>query len=107
MRQIKDIDERRTAAYQMLTQHANETQADLRNTFDNFGVEYTPYYLVNAMEVRGGTLVRLYLSTRPEVDRVIPSPRLRPADPSRILAAGGGESAPTGVQWNVSHDRRR
>ncbi len=43
------------------------------------GVEYTPYYLVNAIEVRGGTLVRLYLSTRPEVDRVIPSPRLRPA----------------------------
>ncbi len=102
VRQIKDIDERRTAAYQMLTQKANETQAGLRNTFDTFGVKYTPYYLVNALEVRGGTLVRLYLSARPEVDRVIPSPRLRPATPGGSLAASGGQSAPTGVQWNVS-----
>jgi subtilisin family serine protease len=102
VRQITDVAARRTAAYQMLTKHANETQAALRQTFDTFGVEYTPYYLVNALEVRGGTLVRLYLSTRPEVDRVIPSPRLRPGEPGAALPASGGESAPSGVQWNVS-----
>ncbi len=104
IRQITDIDERRMAAYQMLVQYANETQATLRNTFDNFGVEYTPYYLVNALEVRGGTLVRLYLSTRPEVERVIPSPRLRPVDQeeSSALAPTGFQTPPTGVQWNVS-----
>ena len=104
IRQITDIDERRAAAYQMLVQHANETQATLRNTFDNFGVEYTPYYLVNAIEVRGGTLVRLYLSTRPEVDRVIPSPRLRPVDQDEAFTIPLTESdlAPAGVQWNVS-----
>jgi subtilisin family serine protease len=102
VRQIQDIDERRTAAYQMLTKKANETQAELRNTFDRFGVKSTPYYLVNAMEVRGGALIRFYLSTRPEVDRVIPSPRLRPAAPSGALAGSGGQSAPTGIQWNVS-----
>ncbi len=104
IRQITDIDERRMAAYQMLVQHANETQADLRNTFDDLGVEYTPYYLVNAVEVRGGTFVRLYLSTLPEVDRVIPSPRLRPVDQAEdsAFAAPGVESAPSSVQWNVS-----
>jgi subtilisin family serine protease len=100
--QIRDIDERRTAAYQTLTAHANQTQAALRQTFDAFGVEYTPYYLVNAMEVQGGTLVRLYLLTRPEVDRVIPSPRLRPAEPVAALALSGvAEEAPIDVQWNV------
>lgn len=102
VRQIQDIDERRTAAYHMLTKKANETQAGLRNTFERFGVKYTPYYLVNAMEVRGGTLVRFYLLSQPEVDRVIPSPRLRPAAPSVGLAGSVGQSAPTGVQWNVS-----
>jgi subtilisin family serine protease len=103
IRQIDDIHERRTAAYQMLVQLANETQAGLRTTFDNFGVDYTPYYLVNAMEVRGGTLVRLYLSTRLEVDRVIPSPRLRPVSSDESLAVmTGAEPAPTGVQWNLS-----
>jgi len=100
--QIEDIDERRTAAYQMLTEHANETQAGLRNAFDRVGVDYTPYYLVNSMEVRGGTLVRLFLSTRPEVDRVIPSPRLRPAPQNAALSMSGGASAPGGVQWNVT-----
>jgi subtilisin family serine protease len=102
VRQIQDIKQRRMAAYQMLTKKANETQAELRKTFDTFDVKYTPYYLVNAMEVRGGTLVRLYLLTRPEVDRVIPSPRLRPGGPEPSLPPSGGNSPPPGVQWNVS-----
>lgn len=102
IRQISDIRERRTAAYQTLTKRANETQAVLRKTFDEFGIKYTPYYLVNAMEVRGGTLVRLYLLTRPEVDRVIPSPRLRPGGPEPSLPSSGGDTPPSGVQWNVT-----
>ena len=104
IRRIGDIDERRAAAYQMLVQLANESQAGLLSTFDNFGVEYTPYYLVNAIEVRGGTLVRLYLSARPEVDRVIPSPRLRPVSTGNTatLTPAGFQSPPTDVQWNVS-----
>ncbi|HKJ38927.1 MAG TPA: S8 family serine peptidase, partial [Anaerolineales bacterium] len=101
--QIQNIDERRTEAYKELTQLADETQADLRETFDSLGIDYTPYYLANAMEVRGGTLIRLYLLTRPEVDRVIPSPRLRPAEPVEALAmAGFAEDAPREVQWNIS-----
>ena len=100
--QIQDIDERRTVAYQTLTAHANETQADLRNMLDSVGVEYTPYYLVNAIEVRGGTLVRLFLSTRPEVDRVISSPRLRPAPQDESPAVNISDFTPTGVQWNVT-----
>jgi subtilisin family serine protease len=104
VRQIQNIDERRTEAYRELTQLANETQSGLRDTFDTFGVEYTPYYLVNALEVRGGTLIRLYLLTRPEVDRVIPSPRLRPAQPVEAMSLSNlfGQGAPGGVQWNVS-----
>jgi subtilisin family serine protease len=100
--QIEDIDERRTAAYQMLTRHANETQTELRNTLDRLGVEYTPYYLVNALEVHGGIFLRVFLSIRADVDRVIPSPRLRPADPAEASATSGGASAPTEVQWNVT-----
>jgi len=103
VRQIEDIDARRAAAYQTLTDHANATQAELRKTFDALGLEYTPYYLVNALEVRGGTLVRLCLLTRPEVDRVIPSQRLRPAQQVKALALNNlfTEPAPSGVQWNV------
>ncbi|MBC7877254.1 MAG: S8 family serine peptidase [Anaerolineales bacterium] len=98
---IEDRDERLTAAYEQLTEHANETQADLRNFFDKVGVEYTPYYLENAIEVRGGTLVRFYLMTRSEVDRVIPSPRLR-AVPADEPSLGYITEASDEVQWNIS-----
>lgn len=102
VRKIKDIDERRTEAYELLTQYANESQAGLRDTLDGSGVVYTPYYLVNALEVQGGMFVRLYLAARPEVDRVIPSPRLRPVHQGDSLAVmEGGDAAPTDVQWNV------
>ena len=101
--QSQDIDERRTEAYQELTKLADDTQSDLRSTFDSLGVGYTPYYLVNAMEVRGGILMQLYLQTRPEVDRVLPSPRLRPAQPVEALAIPSfAANAPNEVQWNVS-----
>ncbi len=104
VRQVEDIDARRSAAYEMLVKQANISQSGLRSTFDTVGVEYMPYYLVNAMEVRGGTLVRLFLLTRPEVDRVIPSPRLRPAQANEAMSLSNlfGQGAPSGVQWNVT-----
>ena len=104
IRQIEDIDARRTAAYETLTQHTNQVQAELRKTFDSVGITYTSYYLVNAMEVRGGTLVRLYLLTRSEVDRVIPSPRLRPGEEGGGLSMAdmsSGNLKPEGILWNV------
>jgi len=99
---IKDRDERLHVTYEKLTEHANETQADLRKFFDATGVKYTPYYLENAMEVRGGTLMRLYLMTRSEVDRVLPSPRLR-AVPEDSPALGDQPAPPKGyIGWNIS-----
>lgn len=59
--QIKDREERLTAAYTRSTADSNTSQAEIRKVFDAVGVEYTPYYLENAMEVQGGTLVRLFL----------------------------------------------
>lgn len=98
---LADRDERLTAAYEQLTAQAGESQAEIRSTLDRFGVEYTPYYLVNAIEVRGGMLVRLYMLTRPEVDRVIPSPRLRPIPPDSPHR--GSEPSVSGEpQWNIN-----
>jgi subtilisin family serine protease len=97
---IKDRDTRLTEAYTRLTAHANTTQADLRETLDTFRIGYTPYYLVNALEVEGGTLVRLYLLTRPEVDRVIPSPRLRPV-PAAGISPGEFTSVDENPGWNI------
>ncbi|MCB8944276.1 MAG: S8 family serine peptidase [Ardenticatenaceae bacterium] len=99
---IADYDQRRQFVYDTLTSHAQTTQADLRQSLDNLGLTYTPYYLVNALEVRGGLLVRLWLATRPDVDRVMPSPVLRPISEDAELPSLP-EPAPSSPQWNLTN----
>lgn len=99
---MADYDGRRQFVYDTLTHHANETQADLRGSLDRWSVDYTPYYLVNAIEVRGGLLHRLWLSTRPEVDRIIPSPVLRPTHSDLGIPTELG-AAPSAPQWNLTN----
>lgn len=98
---IKDRDARLAYAYEQLTEHAGSSQAELRTIFDRIGVKYMPYYLQNSMEVQGGTLMRLFLMTRHEVERIIPSPRLRAA-PDDEPVSGPFSEVPGGVQWNIS-----
>ncbi len=99
--QIQDRNQRLAYVYKTLTDHANQTQADLRQTLDRFGIHYTPYYLVNGMEVDGGALVRLYLMNRPEVDRVIPSPRLRAIPQLAAPMTGPYTSVQQNPGWNI------
>ena len=98
---IQGRNERLNAAYKKLTEHANKTQADLRSFLERTNIEYTPYYLENAMEVRGGIFVKLYLMSRPEVERIIPSPRLRFA-PEDNPQPGFETAHDNSVGWNVS-----
>jgi subtilase family protein len=99
---IQDRNARAAFVYTTLTDHANRTQAGLRATLDRTGIHYTPYYLVNAMEVDGSALVRLYLLSRPEVDRVIPSPRLRAIPQLAPAMSGTLTSVEQGPGWNIS-----
>ncbi len=98
---IADQRERRRFVYETLVQQANNSQAHLRQSLDRFGVSYTPYYLVNALEVRGGLLLRLWLATQPEVDRILPSPELRPL-PEPEPATTGSAERPETPQWNLT-----
>lgn len=98
---IADDLERRTYVYETLVAHAERTQADLRRTFERLGLAYTPYYLVNAIQVDGGPLLRLYLLTRPEVDRVLPNPWLRPL-PAPLPETTGHPVSELTIPWNIS-----
>lgn len=99
--QISDPIQRRTEAYKTLTETATRSQTELREAFERFGVHYTPYYLVNAIEVDDSLLVRLYLFTQTKVDRVIASPRLRalhqPSEPS----TGEDTRVAENPGWNI------
>ncbi|HUN22539.1 MAG TPA: S8 family serine peptidase [Anaerolineales bacterium] len=76
--QISDPLARRQTAYQLLVTHANTTQAELRATLTRFKIPYTAFYLSNALEVPNNPFLRLWLQSRPEVAKILPSPNLRP-----------------------------
>lgn len=92
--------EKRANVYQILVNQAEGDQKGLSAVLDRYGIKYTSYYLINAMEVQAGPLVRLWLQTRPEVDRIIDSPIFRPL-PQPLAANQGTLSAPTSPTWNI------
>ena len=97
---IKDPGQRRAAVYKTLTEEAKRTQAPLRKTLDTLGIGYTPYYLDNALEINGGPLLEAWLKTRPEVDRVLPSPHLRPLH-NALPVSRGDQTAAEIDTWNL------
>jgi hypothetical protein len=97
--QMEDHLLRRVCVYETLAENAENSQADLRAALERYRISYTPYYLVNGLEVRGGPLVKLWLERRPEVDRVLMNPVLRPL-PHVLAATEGMVSPPDELLWN-------
>ena len=100
--QIGDYSQRRQFVYDTLVKQADASQADLRRSLDRLGMEYTPFYLVNSLEVNGGPLVRLWLSRQPGVDRVLDSPHMRPLVRPPGALPVGAVPAPSYTEWNLT-----
>ncbi len=98
---IEDQSVRRIGVYQQLSEFASDKQTELRNTLDKLKIKYTPYYLVNGIEVNGGSLVKMLLARNDAVDRILDSPQLRPLP--QVNNAGEGDSAtiPITPTWNI------
>ncbi len=99
--EIEDNLERRRFIYRTLVRHAEHTQADLKTTLYRLGVDYTPYYLVNSIQVQGGPLLKLWLLSRPEIDQVLANPWMRPLPAPRPIQTGK-QAVPSETTWNVS-----
>src|SRR5690606_25262918 len=96
------VEVRRKATYDALVAHANSTQKPLREALDRIGVDYTPYYLVNAIEVDAGAELRPWLASRDDVKEVLDSPRLRPVKELSPPTAGVTDQPPAKPQWNLT-----
>lgn len=97
---LGSVADRRQFVYQTLVDQANQSQQQIRAQLEQWGFAYTPYYLVNAIEVDGGPLLRVWLENQPEVEKVLYSPILRPAPPegAEPLSVPEPETPP----WNIS-----
>lgn len=97
----KDLTAKREAVYHRLVGFADRTQQPLRDALGRIGVGYTPYYLVNALEVDAGPQLRAWLASRDDVAEVLDSPRLRPIQ-ELPPTERGTSSAPSEPDWNLT-----
>jgi subtilisin family serine protease len=98
---VADVRARRAEAYRRLVATADRTQAALRRDLADLYLSFTPFYLVNGVEVVGDPAIRDWLARRPEVDRVLLNPRLRPI-PARPAPLSGQVRVDGRPQWNVT-----
>jgi subtilisin family serine protease len=100
-RNIADYDARRVFVYNALTAHAVQTQKDLGATLDALRLHYTPYYLVNALQVEVDFPTAWLFLLRGDVDRVLPAPVMRPLGAKPPTARGVSTIVPDAPEWNL------
>jgi subtilisin family serine protease len=98
---IADYDARRAFVYNALTAHAAQTQNNLRAWLDALRLHYTPYYLVNALQVDMDFPTAWLLLLHGDVDRVLPAPVMRPLRAKPPTARGDSTTVPDAPGWNL------
>ncbi|PKO18595.1 MAG: peptidase S8 [Chloroflexi bacterium HGW-Chloroflexi-10] len=99
-KEMGDYRERRNFVYETKTKYAEQSQKDLRTFLEGFNVEYHPFYLINAVEVKSGPILRFFLANRDDVDRILDNPVLRPL-PEKVPEISGELGAPLEPDWNL------
>ncbi len=97
-----DIAARRAQVYTAAVTVADQNQANLRSGLTARGIQFTPYYLVNSIEVNGGIYARLWVQSQPEVNRILEAPILRPLHAPLAVTTGNLTAPPASPTWNVS-----
>ncbi|MEN6528856.1 MAG: S8 family serine peptidase [Anaerolineaceae bacterium] len=99
--EIDDLSARKLDMYTGLTSVADQSQTDIREKLDRLHIDYTPYYLVNALEVNADWYLFRTLSQWTGVDRVLESPRLRPLPAQPPVSEGDVFVPPEETPWNL------
>src|SRR3972149_2677597 len=92
---MRDWNERGQFVVQRLTSVADTSQAGLRRMLSARGVQFQPFWILNAIKVRADAATFEAVAARPEVARVIPDftfriPTPQPAVQEPSLNSGGG-----------------
>nr|BFE63795.1 hypothetical protein GCM10020063_083210 [Dactylosporangium thailandense] len=98
---MPDRGARARATYERLVSTAERTQAALRADLRSKHVAFTPFYLVNGVEVDAGPVARQWLAGRSDVAHVLLNPQLRPL-PAVAEPMHGSRPAPASTPWNLT-----
>ncbi len=87
--------------YRTLSEHAERTQAPLRQALDQLGVEWQPFWVANMVWVRGGIDATQALAGRSDVAHVYANPQVK-LDAAAIEASNAALLAdPDAIEWNI------
>jgi hypothetical protein len=98
---ITDYSVRRQAVYRKLTNFAEESQYLLKQKLDKYHIQYTPYYLVNGLEINTGPIAKLLLEKDSSIDRILDSPQLRPLPQATNAGEPDTMELPEEPTWNI------
>jgi subtilisin family serine protease len=99
---IQNAEERRSAIYDAMIKTAEDSQTDLRAQLDAWHLDYTPYYLVNGLEVNAGPIYTANIQQRSDVARVLESPQLRPLPKAEPTTNSSPANKPEKEPWNLT-----
>ena len=98
---IVDYESRKEAVYAELIQTANSSQQAVREKLEKWNLAYTPYYLLNGIEVKDDFLTSFLFRNDPSVDRILESPQLRPISSRKAASSSGDVDLPETPLWNI------
>jgi serine protease AprX len=78
------------------------SQARVRAELDRLGVDYRPYWIVNALAVDGDRAAVEALARLPEVASIESDRGFDAQTATTLHAAPAKHAAPTGIEWNIS-----
>jgi subtilisin family serine protease len=102
---IKDWNARGQAVYDVLSNHAESSQASLRNFLYRQGVDYLPLYIINAVIVKSGSADLVHaLSARQDVSQLVANHRIAVEGKANsfIESMLKPVTVPAAVEWGVS-----
>ncbi len=99
--QIVEYMVRREAVFSKLTEFADNNQAPLVEKLNKYHLNYTPYYLVNGVEVNGGFIAKLLFKNDESVDRILDDPQLRPLPQPTSAGEPDTLTMPEFPTWNI------
>ncbi|MFI7680570.1 S8 family serine peptidase [Actinophytocola sp. NPDC049390] len=99
-RDIEDWSERGWHVYNTLTETAERSQASVRAELDERGVDYQPYWIVNAIRIENGTAdLAEELAANSAVRQLIPTRTYQVPKP----IAGTAQAEVNAVEWGVAN----
>lgn len=100
--QLKIKAEKGAYVYARLAETAERTQAPLRAALKESGVEYQPFWIANAIWVRGDLQLVEQLASRRDVAHIYANPRVRMALPPVQLDSKSAPTAASAIEWNLT-----